>query len=146
MADRPPDTWSPTCWPLLVEKWGELVTRLLAPVVTNILGAIDLALGVVLLIEPRARVSSPGFDTAKMVMPMRSWGAIILIGGLAVLIQVARRHPPGAPLIAGASWHAFFTATLAVSAIRTTTVGLTGCVIYTGVVMLHLACAFWKHT
>lgn len=106
-----------------------------------VLGATDSLLGATLLASPPNRVSSPGFDAAKAVMPMHVWGAILLtLGVWNVTFTYVRRHP-GLGLSAAAGWYVFFVATLAVSALSDPRVAFTGCITYGAIVVLHLLAA-----
>lgn len=112
--------------------------------VSVVLGATDLALGLVLTTEPAARVSGPSFTVAREWMPMQAWGVILLILASLVLIRAAIYRHAGYALSVAAGWHTVFVITLAGSAVRDPRAALTGGCIYTGMVVLHLLAAWRK--
>lgn len=114
------------------------------PLIPVVLGATDLALGILLVAEPISRVSAPSFSAAQSVAPMRAWGAVLLVLACLIIVRTAMDRHSGYSLSLAAGWHAFFVVALASAAIQNPKAGLTGGAIYTSFVVLHLLAAWRK--
>lgn len=108
-----------------------------------LLALTDLAVAGVLVAGSAQRSSSPSFGTAREIMPMRAWGLLLGAAALAVLWRVLTRRTASWPMIAAASWHAFFATALIFAAAVDERAALTGCVLYLGRVAMHLLAA-WR--
>jgi hypothetical protein len=118
-----------------------LPSRPLTPI---ILGATDLALGVVLLVEPAPRVSATSFYTPRQVMPMSAWGAILLVLAVVICVRYALDRHAGYALSLAGAWHTFFVVALIGSAVSIRTAALTGICAYSCLVVMHLLAAWRK--
>ena len=107
----------------------------------------DTLLGIVLIVGGADRFSSPAWNTAKAIAPMRTWGLIAFGVGLVwLLIALCARHIPwptagyliGVPAAILAGWHAFVWMALCFASIPHHRIALTGCVIYAGVAVNHV--------
>lgn len=105
------------------------------------LAAMDVALGAVLLLGGRSRVSGPGFAAAKLVAPIPTWGAVLTFLAIGALYHLWRQHPTGMWFVLCSGWLGFFAATLVRSAVLSHKAALTGIVLFTGMVILHLQAA-----
>lgn len=86
-------------------------------------------LGVVFIVQAPSRTSSPAFDAAKVIMPIRVWGLVFL--GVAILELVAlllthtRRHYIWA-LVVGAGLATFWLVLAIASATQSTLASFSG--------------------
>ena len=119
-----------------------VIRRPLAPV---ILGATDLALGLILLLEPDSRVSGPAFNIAKMVPGgMETWGVVALLIGVAIITRAALDLHAGYALTVGGAWHTFFAGALVAAAVQSSRFALIGIVSYSSLMLLHFLAAWRK--
>lgn len=108
--------------------------------IVTLVGCCDLALGLLLMLQPSARLSSPSLAAARSVPGgLTAVGVVILAVGVAVLLLAA--VPQGIACSAGAAWYGFFAATLAYSATQHATAGVTALPLYVTVLVLHLLVA-----
>jgi hypothetical protein len=106
-----------------------------------LVGLLNLGLGLVLLFGAPSRTSSPSLAVAREAMPMRAWGLLFLIGGVVCLAAHLHRTRGAVLVGVGAGIHAFWAATLLEAADRDSHAGLTGCVVYGWVAVLHITVA-----
>jgi hypothetical protein len=105
------------------------------------LAVMDIALGCVLLFGGSHRVSGPGFAAAKTVAPIPTWGAVLAFLAIGAAYHLWRGHHTGMWFVLCAAWLGFFAATLIRSAVLSDNVALTGIVLFTFSVIVHLQAA-----
>ena len=113
------------------------------PVLSVILAATDMALGMVYLLEPRARTLSPSLSAAREIShdQIWVWGALILITGFVAVLNIGwSRHPTVMMSVAG-GWHMLFTFSLIWAAWHDSSANLAGCVIFSSFTVLHFLAA-----
>lgn len=115
-----------------------VVRTVLADHPGRLLGALNVALGVVLLVGSSLRTSSYSFTVARELMPVAWWGLAFLLGGVACLAATHAGWWGVGALMFGAGVHAFWTGALAAAAVRDTRAALTGVVVYGWLSLLHL--------
>jgi hypothetical protein len=121
----------------------DLVIR--RPLVPVVLGATDLALGLILLLEPDSRVTGPAFRIARMAPGgMATWGVVILIIGALVVTRTALDLHAGYALTVGGAWHCFFAGALVAAAVQSSKFALAGIVAYISLMLLHFLAAWRK--
>lgn len=109
--------------------------------VVPILAVTDVGLGTAYVLEPRSRALGAALATAREVMPIWAWGAIILTIGVASVLAISHRRPPILSMSFGAGWYVVFAGGTVWSAVHDSTAGLGGCVLFTSAALLHLVAA-----
>lgn len=117
------------------------MTRPRLPLLATILAATDMALGIVYVLEPRTRLTSPALATAKELWPMWVWGVLILLAGLVAVLAIGWAHHPTVMMSIGAGWHFFFTTSLFWSVVRDEHANAAGVPIFLSFTVLHLLAA-----
>lgn len=102
------------------------------------LAALNIGLGLVLLLAPAARTNSPSFAAAREIMPIPLHG--VLIGTVGALLAVLARRAAARPvLLVAAGYYAFWTLLFLLSALASPTAALTALPVYGYIVVAHLA-------
>lgn len=102
------------------------------------LAALNLGLGLVLILTPAVRTSAPSFDAARELLPIPVHG--LLIGTLGLLLAVLAKRAAARPvLLVAAGYYAFWTLLFLLSALQNPTAALTALPVYGYIVVAHLA-------
>lgn len=75
----------------------------------------DVTLGLVLLVGAPARTSAPSFAVAKQVLPIHTWGALLLAVGLTVIALRLSHQRAVVPLCLGGAYYLFWLGTFALA-------------------------------
>lgn len=102
-----------------------------------LLGVLNIALGLVLIVGAPARTSSASFMTAREVMPIQLWGAGFLLIGAGCLVATRLGPWRSWPAVLGCGAHLFWAVALLASAIGDRKAALTGIVVYSWVSIVH---------
>lgn len=101
----------------------------------------DLVLGTAYLLAPRSRTLGPALATAREVLPIWAWGAMIFAVGFAAVVAIGHHKPPVYAMSAGAGWYVVFAGGTIWSALHDTTAGVGGSVLFTSLAVCHLLAA-----
>lgn len=113
----------------------------------------DLALGLILIAGNPLRTSGPSFATAKSLMPLPVWGALLVAFGVVLAAVVLGHRTMPIPLlrylrVTGASlacgWHAFFASAFENTARMDPRAARTGVAAYGTLAALHLVLAWHR--
>lgn len=104
----------------------------------SLLGGVNVALGIVLLLGAPARTSSFSFAVAKDIASMQVWGLMFIAGGIFCMYAVRLGRLGIAALMFGAGVHTFWAVAFLSAALLDSRAALTAIPVYMFLALLHL--------